>query len=188
MSRVGKSPIKIEEGIQVTIEKGGQFNHIKVRVKGPKGELAQDVRKGIEVEVQGQEIIVKRTSELKTVRSLHGLYRSLIANMVIGVKEEFIKELEIVGVGFRANTNGNNLELSLGLTHPVLIPIPDGLKVDIKDKTDLKISGIDKEKVGHFAAKIREIKKPEPYKGKGIRYKGEYVRRKAGKAAISTKE
>jgi len=186
MSRVGKNPIKIESSINVTINKGGDFNHLEVIVKGPKGELKQSVRKGINVEVKEQEVIVTRDNDSKINRSLHGLYRSLIQNMVNGVKDGFKKELELVGVGYKVKVNGQALEFALGLNHPVIVPIPEGLTAEAKDNTDIIITGIDKERVGQFAAEVREMKKPEPYKGKGIRYKGEYVRRKAGKAAISS--
>lgn len=186
MSRIGKQPIKIENNVQASIEKGGSFNHLTVRVKGPKGELTCDIRKGVNVEVKDGEIVLTRENDSKKNRSLHGLYRSLIANMVQGVQKEFIKELEIVGVGFRANVQGNKLELSLGLTHPVVLEVPEGLNVEVKDNTELKVYGINKEKVGKFAAIIRQTRKPEPYKGKGIRYKDEHVRRKAGKAAAAS--
>jgi len=188
MSRIGKLPIKIDKGVEVKADKGGDFNHLVVHVKGPKGELNRSIRKGIEVEIKDDEVLLTRKNDTKQNKAFHGLYRSLVANMIQGVQEEFVKELEIVGVGFRANMSGQNLELSLGLTHPVIVQIPEGLKVEVDDKVNIKISGIDKEQVGHFAAKVREIKKPEPYKGKGIRYKGEHVRRKAGKAAIATTE
>ncbi len=185
MSRIGKQPIKIEENVEVTINKGGDFNHIEVIVKGPKGELRESIRKGINVKVENGEIIVEREKDEKKLRAYHGLYRSLINNMVIGVTKEFVKELEIVGVGYKAVLKGEILELSLGLTHPVEFKIPSGIKIEVSDNTKVKISGIDKHLVGEIAASIRALKKPEPYKGKGIRYKGEIVRRKAGKAAAT---
>ena len=183
MSRVGKEPIKIKENVEVTIEKGGEFGHIIVKVKGPKGELEQAVRKGIDVEVKDGNVIVTRKNDEKKLKSLHGLYRTLINNMITGVTEGFQKELEIVGVGYKAEIKGDILELSLGLSHVVEFKIPQGIKIEVNDKTNIKINGIDKHLVGEVAASIRAIKKPEPYKGKGIRYKGEQVRRKAGKAA-----
>lgn len=185
MSRIGKQSIKIENGVSVIVEDGGDFNHQKVVVKGPKGELSQSMRKGINVEVKDNEVLVTRKNDTKVLRSMHGLYRSLIANMVAGVVTEFVKELEVVGVGYRTNLKGQEIELSLGLSHPVSITIPDGIKVEVSENTNIKIIGINKEAVGQFAAKVRAVKKPEPYKGKGIRYKGEVVRRKAGKAAVA---
>ena len=185
MSRIGKNPIKIENGVSVEVTSGGKFGNQTVVVKGPKGELSEEIRKGIEVKVEDGNVVLTRVNDSKQNKSLHGLYRSLVANMVEGVTKGFEKELELVGVGYRAEVKGNDVELSLGLTHPVLFRIPEGIKVEIADKTEVKISGIDKELVGQTAASIREIRKPEPYKGKGIRYKGEQVKRKAGKAAAS---
>lgn len=183
MSRIGLQPIKIESNTKVEVEKGGRFKHLNIKVEGPKGTLEESVRKGINVKVDGDEVFVERKDDTKRLKALHGLYRSLIANMVDGVTKGFSKELQLVGVGYRAELKGDMIELSLGLTHPVEVKVPEGMKVEIKDKTELTISGIDKTKVGQFAASIREFRKPEPYKGKGIRYKGEQVRRKAGKAA-----
>ncbi|MBD3280246.1 50S ribosomal protein L6 [Candidatus Dojkabacteria bacterium] len=186
MSRIGKNPVKIEEGVEVEVQKGGRFGHLTVKVNGPKGELSEDIRKGIEIKVEDGKVVLERDNDSKQNKSLHGLYRSLIANMIKGVAKGFEKELELVGVGYRAELKGNEVELSLGLSHPVLYKIPEGIQLDVKDKTEIKVSGIDKHLVGQVAAAIRETRKPEPYKGKGIRYKGEQVRRKAGKAAATT--
>lgn len=185
MSRIGKNPITIENGITVEVVKGGRFSHLSVNVKGPKGELSEDIRKGVDIKVEDGAVIVTRKNDSKMNRGLHGLYRTLVANMVEGVTKGFEKELQLVGVGYRAEKKGNDIELSLGLTHPVLYKTPEGINIEIADKTELKISGIDKHLVGQVAAAIRETRKPEPYKGKGIRYKGEQVKRKAGKAAAA---
>ncbi|MBN1331304.1 50S ribosomal protein L6 [Candidatus Dojkabacteria bacterium] len=186
MSRIGKNPITIENGVSVEVSPGGRFNHLSVSVKGPKGELSEDVRKGIDVKVENDTVILERKNDSKMNKGLHGLYRSLIANMIEGVTKGFQKDLELVGVGYRAEMKGNDIELSLGLTHPVLYKTPEGIKIEVADKTEVKITGIDKHLVGQVAAAIREIRKPEPYKGKGIRYKGEQVKRKAGKAAAAS--
>lgn len=186
MSRVGLKPITIKESVEVTAEDGGNFGNVVVKVKGPKGELTRDVRKGITIEVDKEEKLVKvgRVSDSKSVRAFHGLYRALIQNMIDGVTDGFFKELEIHGVGYRAKMVGKNIELVLGWTHPVTFKVPEGIEAEITKDVDIKITGIDNILVGQTAAKIRDLKKPEPYKGKGIRYKGEYVRRKAGKTAI----
>jgi len=183
MSRVGKNPITIESGVTVTINPGGEYNHQEVIVKGSKGELKQSIRKGINVEVKGAEVIVSRSDDSKRNRSFHGLYRTLVKNMIEGVSKGYVKELELVGVGYRVYSKGNDLEFSLGLNHPVIFSAPEGITFEVKDNAEIKISGFNKELVGTTAAKIREMRKPEPYKGKGIRYKGEQVRRKAGKTA-----
>jgi large subunit ribosomal protein L6 len=185
MSRIGKLPIKIENGVTVEVQDGGRFGYKKVVVKGPKGELSQDIRHGVKISVENGAVKVERDSDSKMNRSYHGLYRTLIANAVEGVTKGYSKELEIVGVGYRGALKGTDLELNIGYTHPVVVkPIP-GISFAIKDQVFVTVSGIDKHLVGHMTAKIRELRKPEPYKGKGIRYKGEYVRRKAGKAAAS---
>jgi large subunit ribosomal protein L6 len=176
MSRIGKAPIAVPQGVEV--RQAGSA----VEVKGPKGVLSQRIPSGISLEIGGGAIHVKRRGDAKAVRSLHGLIRTLIANMVQGVTQGFEKELEIVGIGYRANVQGKNLQLSLGYSHPVLYPIPHGIELVVDKQTKITVKGIDKQKVGQVAAEIRGFKKPEPYKGKGIRYIGEQVRRKAGKA------
>ncbi len=186
MSRVGLNPIKIESGINVEIKDGGKFGHKEVFVKGPKGELCQSVTKGIDVDVKDGEVVVSRSKNTKDLKSKHGLYRSLIANMISGVSKEFVKELQLVGVGYRVNLKGTALDFALGLNHPVIVEAPAGISFEVKDNEFITIKGIDKQLVGETAAKIRAIRKPEPYKGKGIRYVGEQVRRKAGKTAASS--
>jgi len=176
MSRIGKSPIAVPHGVEV--KQAGSA----VEVKGPKGMLLQHIPMGISLEIGAGVIHVKRKVDAKAVRSLHGLIRTLIANMVQGVTQGFEKELEIVGIGYRANVQGKNLQLNLGYSHPVLYPIPQGIELAVEKQTKITVKGIDKQKVGQVAAEIRSFKKPEPYKGKGIRYIGEQVRRKAGKA------
>ncbi len=181
MSRIGKSPINIPSGVSVTVKDS------VVTVKGPKGELLQSVSPEINVEVEEGVIHLTRSSEEKKQKSMHGLYRSLINNMVIGVSEGFKKELELVGVGYRAQSAGQVLELSLGYSHPIHILLPAEISVDAK--TDRKsnptvtLESADKQLLGQVCAKIRSLRKPEPYKGKGVRFKGESIRRKAGKSA-----
>jgi large subunit ribosomal protein L6 len=176
MSRIGKAPIAVPQGVEV--KQAGSA----VEVKGPKGQLSQHIPTGISLEISAGVIHVKRKGDAKAVRSLHGLIRTLIANMVQGVTKGFEKELEIVGIGYRANVQGKNLQLNLGYSHPVLYPIPQGIELAVEKQTRITVKGIDKQKVGQVAAEIRGFKKPEPYKGKGIRYIGEEVRKKAGKA------
>ena len=182
MSRIGKAPISVPSGVTISVSKGNL-----VTVKGPKGELTQQVDPDLIVEQEGEELLVKRPTEQKRHRAMHGLYRSLIANMVTGVTEGYVKELEMIGVGYRANNTGQLLELMLGFSHPIMFALPDEVKVTTameKGKNPLiRLESIDKQLVGQIAAKIRSFRKPEPYKGKGIRYKGEEVRRKAGKTA-----
>lgn len=176
MSRIGKMPISVPNNVNVSISGSN------VIVKGPKGELSRDFSKEIEIAVEEQSIIVKRPSDTKTHRSLHGLTRTLVANMVTGVSEGYTKTLEIIGVGYRANMKGQDLEVLAGYSHPVLVKKPVGIEFAIEGNK-VKVIGIDKEQVGQIAANIRAIRKPEPYKGKGIRYENEVVRRKAGKTA-----
>jgi large subunit ribosomal protein L6 len=179
MSRVGKKPIQILKGVKVSVS--GDV----VLVEGPKGKLSQQAHPAIKVEVKGEQIIVtpRESSEsLKNVGALHGLTRSLINNMVLGVTNGYQKDLEIQGVGFRAQVSGKKLVLQLGFSHPVDFPIPEGIVIEAPKPTQLSVKGIDKHKVGQVAAEIRDIFPPEPYKGKGIRYVGEYVRKKVGKA------
>ena len=176
MSRIGKTPIPIPQGVE--IKRAGST----VEVKGPKGSLSHTIPEGVSMQVEDGAIHVKRKTDAKRVRSLHGLSRTLIANMVTGVTEGFTKGLEIVGIGYRANIQGRNLQLSLGYSHPVIYPIPEGIEVEVEKQNKITIKGIDKQQVGQVAAEIRSFRRPEPYKGKGIRYVGEQVRRKAGKA------
>lgn len=178
MSRVGKKPIQIPQGVEVKIS--GQ----KVMVRGPKGELSREVRPEIGVEVKEGKILVSPKIETKKTKALWGLTRALIANMIKGVTEGYEKKLEIEGIGFRASVEGENLVLSVGFTHPVKIKAPEGIKFSV-EKNIITVSGTDKELVGQMAAKIRAIRPPEPYKGKGIRYVGEQVRRKVGKKAAT---
>jgi len=177
MSRIGKAPITVPSGVEVSIQ-GRQ-----VAVKGPKGELDIEVPVDITVRQDGDEILVERSDDERRNRALHGLTRSLVNNMVLGVSEGFSKELEIVGVGYRAAAKGSALELQLGFSHPVNVEAPDGITFDVPEPTRIIVSGIDKQVVGQVAADIRSHRKPEPYKGKGVRYLGEHVARKAGKAA-----
>lgn len=177
MSRIGKAPVAIPEGVEVNIGNG------KIEVKGPKGVLNLDISKRVDVKVEDGKIIVDRKSDSKEDRSLHGLSRSLINNLVEGVSKGFEKNLELVGVGYRATKKGNALELSVGYSKPVNFPAIEGIEIAVPKPTQIKISGTDKQLVGQVAADIRSVRPPEPYKGKGIRYADEYVRRKAGKAA-----
>lgn len=177
MSRIGKRELVIPTGVTVTIENNN------VVVKGPKGELSYTPSKLIEVkEVEGK-IITTRINETKQARQLHGTTNALINNMIIGVTEGYSESLEAVGVGYRFNVAGNKITVSAGYSHPVEVIVPSDLKAESVSNTEITISGIDKQKVSEFAANIRKIRQPEPYKGKGIRYKGEYVRRKEGKKA-----
>ena len=179
MSRIGRSPITVPSGVTVAID-----DEHRVTVKGPQGELARQVPAAISIRQDGDVLLVERPDDQRQNRALHGLTRSLVANMVQGVTEGYSKELEIVGVGYRALPKGpSSLGLALGFSHPVFVEAPEGVTFDVPTATRIIIKGIDKEKVGQVAADIRKLKKPEPYKGKGIRYAGERVVRKAGKAA-----
>jgi large subunit ribosomal protein L6 len=182
MSRIGKLPVNLPKGVTVSVSDANV-----VSVKGPLGELTQVVNKDIKVEVVGNEIIISRPSESKNHKSLHGLYRALLHNMVIGVSEGYKKELELVGVGYRAEAKGQNLEMSLGFSHEVLIQLPNEVKVETKTERRanpiITLTCIDKQLMGHVIAKIRSLRPPEPYKGKGIKFVGEQLRRKAGKSA-----
>ena len=177
MSRIGRLPIPVPAGVTVTIADDNT-----VTVKGPKGELSQKVNKDIKVEQVGAEILVARPSDSKPHRSMHGLYRSLINNMVVGVTKGFEKVLLIEGVGYRANVEGGKLNLALGYSHPVIVDAPAGISFETPAPTRIVVKGIDKQAVGAIAADIRDLRKPEPYHGKGIRYENEVVRRKEGKA------
>ena len=178
MSRVGKSPIPLPSGVSVVIASG------EVTVTGPKGTLRHRVPEVITVDQDGDTLLVARADDERGSRALHGLTRALLNNMVTGVHEGYRKDLEIVGVGYRAAANGpGQLELQLGFSHPVSVKAPEGITFEVPSQTAIRVLGIDKQAVGQVAAQIRALRKPEPYKGKGIRYAGEYVRRKAGKAA-----
>jgi large subunit ribosomal protein L6 len=181
MSRIGKLPISLPKGVTCTQAAG------KVTVKGPKGELTEELKPGFKIKVEGDSIEVARPTEEKSDRALHGLYRALIANMVEGVSNGYKRQLELVGVGYKASAQGNVLELSLGYSHGLFIAIPKELKLQASQEKGqnpmIFLEGIDKQLIGQVAAKIKSLRKVEPYKGKGIRYVGEFVRRKAGKAA-----
>ena len=176
MSRVGLKPITLPDKVKLSL------SDRQVNVEGPKGKLAFALPNGIEVSTEDSTVVVSRVSELREHRALHGTVRSLVQNMIIGVSEGFIKELEIQGVGLRAAVKGTDLDLSLGKSHPIIHPIPSELTVSVADNTKIKVEGIDKQLVGQFAAEVRSYYKPEPYKGKGVRYAGERVRRKEGKS------
>ncbi|HHM23411.1 MAG TPA: 50S ribosomal protein L6 [Bacteroidetes bacterium] len=177
MSRIGKAPIPIPDGVTVDIKKN------VVTVKGPKGELQQKVHPDIKVKVEDGQVVLKRPTDNRHHRAMHGLYRSLIANMVTGVSAGFERKLEIVGVGYRAEKKGRSVVFSLGYSHPIVFLPPEGIEIAVEGPTNVTVSGIDKQLVGQVAAKIRSFRPPEPYKGKGIRYAGEHIRRKAGKSA-----
>jgi large subunit ribosomal protein L6 len=179
MSRIGKKPIAIPDGVTVTC-RGAE-----VRVEGPKGSLSQRIPDRISVEIGDGKVSFSRPDDRKENRALHGLARSLVANMVHGVSQPFTKELEIQGVGYRADMAGKRLRMLLGFSHPVEIDVPEGLTVSVDRNVIVKIEGIDRQKVGQFAAEIRAVRPPEPYKGKGIRYVDEHVRRKVGKAGAT---
>ena len=182
MSRIGKNPIAIPAGVDVKLD--GNV----ITVKGAKGTLTQKIRQEITVKIEGNEIVVARINDEKTARSLHGLTRTLIANMVEGVSNGFTKTLEVNGIGYRAQKQGSNLVMNLGFSHQVIIPEIEGISIDVPNPNLVVVSGPDKQVVGQFAAEIREKRPPEPYKGKGIRYQGEYVRRKEGKAGKGAKK
>ena len=182
MSRIGKKPIAIPAGVDVKI------NGSEVTVKGPKGELKNTFNADIGIAMENNEIIVTRPSDDKEHRALHGLTRTLIANMVEGVTNGYIKELEVNGVGYRAQKQGKNLVMNLGYSHQVIMPEVDGITIEVPNNNSMIISGADKQKVGQFAAEVREKRPPEPYKGKGIKYVDEHIRRKEGKAAKGGKK
>ena len=177
MSRIGKQPIPVPSGVEVKIEGSS------VSVKGPKGELSATFSDAMSIEMEDGQVVVRRPNDERQHRSLHGLTRSLIANMVTGVSEGFSKNLEIIGVGYRAALKGNDLEMQLGFSHSVLVVAEPGITFEVPAPTRITVRGIDKQRVGQVAAEIRGWRPPEPYKGKGVRYEGEYVRRKLGKAA-----
>lgn len=176
MSRIGKKHIDLPQAVKVAVSAEGA-----VKVEGPKGKLEWTLPKQITARVEESKILVERANEQRSVRALHGLSRALVANMVTGVSNGFVKDLEIEGVGFKAAVQGKVLNLSLGFSHPILFPIPEGIKITVTDNTKLKVEGIDKHLVGQVAADIRAYYPPEPYKGKGVRYAGEHIVRKEGK-------
>jgi large subunit ribosomal protein L6 len=182
MSRIGKLPVSLPKGVTVSVSDDNVIS-----VKGPLGELKQAVNKDLKVEVENNQVVLSRPSESKNHKSLHGLYRALIANMVTGVSQGYKKELELVGVGYRAEAKGQQLELSLGYSHEIVFQIPGEVKVETKTERRsnpvITLTCIDKQLIGHVAAKIRSLRPPEPYKGKGIKFVGEQLRRKAGKSA-----
>jgi large subunit ribosomal protein L6 len=182
MSRIGKLPVDLPSGVTVTVDEANM-----VTVKGPLGTLSQKVDSDIKVEVENNTIVLSRPNDEKRLKSLHGLYRALIANMVAGVSKGYRKELELVGVGYRAEANGQRLEMSLGYSHDIIMELPQEIKVETKTEKRsnpvITLSSIDKQLIGHVAAKIRSLRPPEPYKGKGIKFVGEQLRRKAGKSA-----
>ena len=183
MSRIGRAPIESPAGLSATLGE-----EIQVPLKGPKGELSRHIHPEMKVTVEGNIVKVERPSDDKTHRSLHGLSRTLIHNMVLGVTEGFSKSLEINGVGYRAQKQGKNLNLSLGFSHPVIVEPPKGIEFDVPSANAITVKGIDKEVVGQIAAEIRGFREPEPYKGKGIKYAGEHIRRKEGKAGAKGKK
>lgn len=175
MSRIGKVPIPIPKDVKV------KLTDSILEAVGPTGRLTHRIPPEIQISIEPEQIVVKRPNDHRTTRCLHGLTRALIANMITGVTQGFEKRLEIQGIGYRADLQGNVLRLTLGFSHPVLFPLPEGVKVDVERQTSIKVKGIDKQLVGSVAAQIRSLKPPEPYKGKGIRYVGEYVKLKVGK-------
>ncbi len=176
MSRIGKLPVEVPAGVKIS------RNHSMIMVEGPKGKLSMEVPKGVDVVLGDRAVEVKRSSEGRTERSYHGLVRTLVANMVKGVSSGFSKNLEISGVGYRAEVGDNTLKLVIGYSSPIEYPIPEGIQIKVDKQVNIAVSGIDKQLVGRVAAEIRSLKKPEPYKGKGIKYVGEHIRRKVGKS------
>jgi large subunit ribosomal protein L6 len=179
VSRIGRKPVIIPKGVTIAIKDG------TVTVKGPKGELMEKIHPDIQAEIKDGQVLLSRQSDETKYRALHGLWRALIQNMILGVTDGFKKKLEIVGVGYRAEMKGTRLNLLLGYSHPILFAAPDGIKIEAPTQTSIIVSGAHKQLVGLVAAKIRSLRPPEPYKGKGIKYEGEYIRRKAGKAAAT---
>jgi large subunit ribosomal protein L6 len=177
MSRIGKKPVPIPQGVKVQIEQN------VVRAEGPKGKLSQTVPAGLSATVDNGSVVIGRQGDARNVRALHGLTRSLVANMVRGVKDGFERKLEIVGIGYRAQMQGRNIQLALGYSHPIVFPLPEGVTADIEKQVSITLRGPDKAVLGATAAKLRELRKPDPYKGKGIKYADEVIRRKVGKKA-----
>ncbi len=176
MSRIGRLPVAIPQGVTITISDDNL-----VTVKGPLGTLSEKIQKDMQISIEGDVLSVNRPTEQKLHRSLHGLSRSLINNMVVGVTEGYVKKLSIVGVGYKATKQGNKLDMALGYSHPVILEDPAGITTEVPTQTEILVKGIEKALVGNYAAKIRALRPPEPYKGKGIRYANENVRRKEGK-------
>jgi large subunit ribosomal protein L6 len=177
VSRIGKKPIDIPQGVKVRVE--GAL----VSADGPKGKLSQPIPEGLSANLEDSRLLILRSSDARTMRALHGLTRSLVANMVNGVKDGFERRLEIVGIGYRAQLQGRVLQLALGFSHPVIFPLPEGITADVERQVAITLRGADKALLGQTAAKLRALRKPDPYKGKGIRYAGEVVRKKVGKKA-----
>jgi large subunit ribosomal protein L6 len=179
VSRIGRKPVPTVKGIKIEKKDG------VVKISGPKGELVANIPTSISMDVKDDHILLTRSSDIKEQRALHGTWRALVSNMVKGVSEGFHKKLEIVGVGYKAELKGKKVQFALGYSHPILFEPPVGIKIEIPIPTNIIISGIDKQLVGQVAAKLRSFRPPEPYKGKGVKYEGEYIRRKAGKAAAT---
>ncbi len=179
MSRIGKQPVVIPQGVEVVFQGG------LLKVKGPKGQAAERMPRGIAIEISGGSVRFTRADERKPTRAAHGLARALASNMVRGVNEPFVRELEIQGVGYRAEASGKNLTLQLGFSHPVVVPIPEGIKVSVEKNVTVRVEGVNRQQVGQFVANVRSLRPPEPYKGKGVRYANERVRRKVGKAGAA---
>jgi large subunit ribosomal protein L6 len=177
MSRIGKKPIPIPDGVKV------QVDGTLVRAEGPKGKLTQPLSVGMTARVDGKVLTIQRGDDSRTARALHGLTRSLVANMVHGVKDGYERKLEIVGIGYRAQMQGKNIQLALGYSHPVIFPLPDGITAEIEKQVSVTLRGADKALLGQTAARLRALRKPDPYKGKGIKYADEFIRRKVGKKA-----
>ena len=177
MSRIGRKPISIPDGVRV------QVDGSVVRAEGPKGKLTQPLSTGMTAKSDGTLLVIARGDDSRTARALHGLTRSLVANMVNGVKDGYEKKLEIVGIGYRAQMQGKNIQLALGYSHPVIFPLPDGITAEIDKQVSVTLRGADKALLGETAAKLRSLRKPDPYKGKGIKYADEFIRRKVGKKA-----
>jgi large subunit ribosomal protein L6 len=181
MSRIGKKPVAIPSGVKIEVKDGTIF------IEGPKGKLSKKIAGRISIELKDNQVLVNRGGDSKIDRSMHGLYRALVNNMIKGVTDGYVKELEIIGTGYKAAMQGNTLNLQLGYSHPVNFPAPEGIKIECPKPTQVVVRGIDKEKVGEVATEIRMVCPPEPYKGKGIRFVGEYVKKKVGKAQATTK-
>jgi large subunit ribosomal protein L6 len=177
MSRIGKKPIPIPQGVKIQIEDG------RVSAEGPRGKLSQPVPGGLKASVDNGILHIERDNEERHVRAMHGLTRSLVANMVTGVKDGFVRKLDIVGIGYRAQVQGRNIQLALGYSHPVIFGLPEGITAEIEKMTAITLKGADKALLGETAAKLRSLRKPDPYKGKGVKYAEEVIRRKVGKKA-----
>ena len=177
MSRIGRKPIPVPDGVKVSVD--GSV----VRAEGPKGKLTQPLSTGMTAKLDGKVLTISRGDDSRTARALHGLCRSLVANMVNGVKDGYEKKLEIVGIGYRAQMQGKNIQLALGYSHPVIFPLPEGITAEIEKQVSVTLKGADKALLGETAAKLRALRKPDPYKGKGIKYADEFIRRKVGKKA-----